>query len=112
MAVLRLLVACVGVSVAWAAASRVEPCGPPPKSPYPPVSELANCSSFPDPFLKSDGTTVKTPADWNGHRKELLSLLEHYMYGHAPEPPVVRSTLTGTADRAEYCERVRFGCNK
>ena len=112
MALLRLLVACVGVGVAIAEKNRGQPCGPPPKPPYPPVSELANCSSFPDPFLKSDGTTVKTPAEWSGqHRKELLSLLEHYMYGHAPEPPPVRSKLTGTDDRAEYCERVKFGCN-
>ena len=112
---LRLLAAtacCVGAAAAAASPAPLTPCGPPPQVPYPRVSALPNCSSFPDPFLRPDGTAVKTPAEWSGgHRKDMISLLEHYMYGHAPEPPPVRSSLTATGDRTEFCERVHFGCN-
>ena len=32
------------------------------------------------------------------------------MYGHAPARPPVRSTLTGTAEVSEYCERTSIAC--
>ena len=49
-------------------------------------------------------------AEWKKHRKDTQALLEHYMYGHAPKRPPVRSTLTATAERTEYCERVNNAC--
>ena len=43
--------------------------------------------SLPDPLLCLDGTRVTTVAEWESHRRpELVSLLETYMYGHAPAP--------------------------
>lgn len=43
--------------------------------------------SLPDPLLCLDGTRVTTVAEWENHRRpELVSLLETYMYGHAPAP--------------------------
>ncbi len=43
--------------------------------------------TLPDPLLCLDGTRVTTVAEWEGHRRpELISLLETYMYGHAPAP--------------------------
>lgn len=42
---------------------------------------------LPDPLLCLDGTRVATVEEWENHRRpELISLLETYMYGHAPAP--------------------------
>ena len=75
---LSFLVVCASAATAAAAA-----CGPPPKPPFPSVASLASCSEFPDPWLRADGTRVKSAAEWKKHREDTLALLEHYMYGHA-----------------------------
>jgi hypothetical protein len=93
-----------------AALATVTACGPPPKSPYPLVANLPSCNSFPDPWLRSDGTRASTFAEWREHRSDIIKLLENYMYGHAPARPPVHSTLTGTAETDEYCERVKSTC--
>ncbi len=85
-------------------------CAPPPKAPYPLVADLPNCSSFHDPWLRSDGTRVQSTSEWRAHRSDIIELLENYMYGQAPARPPVRSTLTGTAEVNEYCERVSSTC--
>ena len=96
----------LAVVSAWAAPA----CGPPPTSPYPLVAALPTCRNFPDPWLRSNNTRVATAAEWRDHRLSTIELLEHYMYGHAPEQPPVRSTLTGTTTVTEYCERVNSRC--
>ena len=100
---------------ASAAAAAGAGCGPPPKPPYPAVEALPRCGEFPNPWLRSDGATVSTPAEWRGggggHRQQSIEMLEHYMYGHAPAQPPVRSTLTGTAEVTEYCQRANEDCN-
>ena len=95
----------------FASAVRSAPCGAPPSPPYPPVAALPNCSDFPDPWLRADGTRVASAAAWHSaHRRDTLALLENYMYGHAPPQPPVRSTLTGSARVSEYCERASSRC--
>jgi hypothetical protein len=101
------------VSALAAIAARHAPlaaCGPPPKPPYPPIANLSSCHSFPDPWLRSDGSRASTPDEWRDHRSDIISLLENYMYGHAPAQPPVRSTLTDTAEVSEYCERASVMC--
>ena len=70
-----LLLLLHGAAVSTAAAA----CGPPPRPPYPAPTDLPVCTSFPDPFLKADGSAVKSMADWTAHRNETLALLSHYM---------------------------------
>ena len=42
---------------------------------------------LPDPLLCLDGTRVTSVEEWEEHRRpELVSLLESFMYGHAPAP--------------------------
>ncbi|MDR0636557.1 MAG: hypothetical protein LBF87_05715 [Treponema sp.] len=39
---------------------------------------------LPDPFLKPDGTRVKSAAEWEEQRVYLKEMLAHYLYGHIP----------------------------
>ena len=72
---------------------------------------LPNCTDFPDPWLRPDGTRVANVPTWGGlHRRDTLALLKNYMYGHAPPQPPVRATLTGSARVDEYCERTSSRC--
>ena len=103
----------LGVVILCAAGlSASAPCGPPPPPPYPPVASLPNCSEFPNPWLRSDGTIVNSTEAWRSgsHRQDMIALLQHYMYGHAPAQPPVRSTLTGSGQVTEYCERTSSRC--
>jgi dienelactone hydrolase len=109
---MMLVLMVVVAAAAAAAALPIKPCGPPPKPPYPLVADLPVCSAFPDPWLRADNSRVASAADWSSHRPSMIRLLENYMYGHAPEQPPVRSTLTGTAEVAEYCERVNSRCQR
>ena len=81
-------------------------CPPPPAAPFPAASDLPNCSVFPDPFLRSNGTRISNLIEWKEHRASTVALLEHYMYGTPPPRPPVRSTLRGTATVRKYCDRV------
>ena len=119
LTMLSLAVACVLLGFLFsptAAAPTTAPaatCGPPPQTgAYPPVDALPHCSTFPDPWLRSDGTRVSSTAEWSSHRGDMIKLLENYMYGHAPERPPVRSTLTASATVTEYCERAHSECNQ
>ena len=47
---------------------------------------LAAAENLPDPFIKPDGSRVKTPGEWEAQRDYLKSMLDHYMYGETPEP--------------------------
>ncbi|HTV47294.1 MAG TPA: hypothetical protein VMG59_02510 [Phycisphaerae bacterium] len=50
-------------------------------------------SPLPDPFTLTDGKKVKTAADWQLRRSELLTEFLNVEYGHAPAPP---GNVTGT----------------
>lgn len=97
--------------VLFGAVFSIKPCGPPPRAPYPLVADLPVCDAFPDPWLRDNNTRVASAGEWSGHRSSTIELLEHYMYGHAPVPSDVRSTLTGTSDVTEYCERIHSSCH-
>ena len=42
---------------------------------------------LPDPFLAEDGSRVTSPADWDGHRKQLKRLAVDFQYGGMPPQP-------------------------
>lgn len=52
---------------------------------FPPPGQLPVIAELPDPFLKPDGTRVRTRREWRLQRRELLQRLLHYQYG--PLPP-------------------------
>lgn len=55
---------------------------------FPAPLSLPTRSALPDPLVKSDGTPVRTKAEWESHRKpELKELFQHYMYGKLPLKP-------------------------
>lgn len=64
---------------------------------------LRRVAQLPDPFLRADGTRVRTPAEWEGQRRELKELLAHFLYGHMP-PPSARDAFAGkkTGSRTAY----------
>ena len=42
---------------------------------------------MPNPFVKLDGTGPKSLEEWPAHRKYLLNLIQHYLYGRVPPRP-------------------------
>ena len=74
------------------------------------VDQLNYQAGLPDPFLKPDGTRVKTKNEWPKQREYIKAMLEHYQYGEmppVPKNPEVRETLSedifnGTATRKLY----------
>jgi dienelactone hydrolase len=57
------------------------------KTDFPSVDKLPAVAELPDPFLRADGTRVKTKDEWNAQRQELLSRVLHYEYGPLPPAP-------------------------
>lgn len=53
----------------------------------PPASRLPVNKQFPDPFMMQDGQRVANKRDWNERRKEIISLVLGYEYGHTPPKP-------------------------
>ena len=52
----------------------------------PPGPDLPEQAALPDPFTMLDGTRISTPEEWREKRRpELVQLVQHYMYGFAPE---------------------------
>lgn len=51
------------------------------------IPELNYQSALPDPFLKPDGTRVKTKTEWPEQREYIKAMLEHYQYGTMPPVP-------------------------
>lgn len=49
--------------------------------------DLSPVDELPDPFLKPDGSRVKSPEEWPEQRKYLKDMLAHYLYGHMPDDP-------------------------
>jgi hypothetical protein len=59
------------------------------KADFPSADKLPAVAELPDPFLRADGTRVKTKDEWPLQRKELLARVLHYEYG--PLPPAAKS---------------------
>jgi hypothetical protein len=86
-------------------------------NPSPLSSRLPVIKEFPDPFLMHSGKRVTTMRDWNARRKEIISLILEYEYGHMPPPPrnltyqlsSTESELDGKATRRKYL--LEFGIN-
>jgi dienelactone hydrolase len=55
----------------------------------PDVDALPVVKELPDPFRFMDGSVVKTKADWQRRRAEIIAMLEYYEYGHMPPAPVL-----------------------
>ena len=74
------------------------------------ATEFDTQDGLPDPFLKFDGTRVKSKEEWPEQRKYIIAMLEHYQYGTMPPIPknvVVKETLSediynGIATRKLY----------
>lgn len=54
---------------------------------FPEVNELPVIKQLPNPFVKTDGTSIQSKEDWPEQREYLKSLLTHYLYGTAPTRP-------------------------
>jgi hypothetical protein len=64
---------------------------------FPKVGELPILEFLPDPFIREDGSRVKTPADWKKQREYLKAMIQHYMYGFRPPAPKnVEAQVSGT----------------
>lgn len=66
-----------------------------------PVGALPEQNELPDPFLRPDGTRVRTLQEWREQREYLKAMLAHYMYGHMPPAPdhnqvAIQQTLSNT----------------
>jgi dienelactone hydrolase len=57
------------------------------KKAFPSVDKLPVIAELPDPFLRSDGTRVKSKDEWISQRKQLLLRVLHYEYGSLPPAP-------------------------
>ena len=49
---------------------------------------------WPNPFVKIDGTTVATLADWEERYQEINEMMQYYVYGH--RPPKAEQTASAT----------------
>ena len=56
---------------------------------FPTVDKLPVVAELPDPFLRTDGSRLRTKDEWDSQRKELLARILHYEYGALP--PVAKN---------------------
>jgi|AntDeeMinimDraft_5_1070356.scaffolds.fasta_scaffold00346_18 hypothetical protein len=68
----------------------------PPPSELPDPSTLPANPDLPDPFETFAGDAVESPADWPARRAEILELFRRYVYGYAPDPPVIEAAVERT----------------
>lgn len=54
---------------------------------FPSVDELPEVAQLPNPFVFLDGTPVMNREDWERRRKEMIAMVLHYQFGHAPPLP-------------------------
>jgi hypothetical protein len=74
------------------------------------VTELKYQAGLPDPFLKQDGSRVKSKEEWLKQREFIKAMLTHYQYGTMPPSPQnvgIKETLSeeifdGLATRKLY----------
>jgi hypothetical protein len=83
---------------------------------FPAFDALPESAPLPDPLRMMDGTPVTSAAMWHEQRRpELLALIQHYMYGFAPEVEGVEVSedapetivLNGTARLKQLAIRVK-----
>jgi len=67
------------------------------RSRLPPPVRLPAIEELPDPFLRPDGTRVRTPHEWTEQRGHLIRLVLHYEYGELPPNP---RSVVGDSPRA------------
>jgi len=75
---------------------------------FPSVDRLPVVAELPDPFLKADGTRVRSRREWPAQRKRLLEAILHYQYG--PLPPKgskVAGAVTAVRDLPDGLGEVR-----
>jgi len=54
---------------------------------FPSIDNLPIVATLPNPFRKTDGSQLKTQAEWEQQHEYIKAMLQHYMYGHMPPPP-------------------------
>ncbi|MFB6139070.1 MAG: acetylxylan esterase [Halosimplex sp.] len=62
-----------------------------------PPSRCERRPDLPDPLETVDGDPVETPAEWRDRREEIRRRLRHYVYGYAPDPPAIETTVERTS---------------
>ncbi len=60
--------------------------------------KLPEINELPNPFMKSDGSELSGPEEWEEQRGYLKAMLAHYLYGEMPPSP---GNVTGQAEKAE-----------
>ena len=88
-----------------------------PQQNFPTVDELPEIKELPNPFVFLDGTSVETRRDWERRRKEMIAMVLHYQFGHAPPEPAadklkvetVSETPALNEQAVKRVVRLRFG---
>jgi len=71
---------------------------------FPTVGELPVVDELPNPFVFLDGTPVRNRKDWERRREEMISIVLHYQFGHAPElpkPDSIKAEFLSEADELD-----------
>ncbi|MEP7085069.1 MAG: hypothetical protein ABI854_10060 [Betaproteobacteria bacterium] len=74
-----------------------------PAATFPDAERLPLIHELPDPFLRVDGTRVRTRRQWSRQRAWLLGQVLHYEYGRLPAAP---ATVTADASRARFIKSI------
>ena len=90
-----------------------------PQQTFPTVDELPEIKELPNPFVFLDGATVETPKDWERRREEMIAIVLHYQFGHAPPLPAsdridaefISETSALNGQAVKRAVRLRFGPN-
>jgi hypothetical protein len=62
----------------------------PATAPSPRVAALPEVAELPNPFIFSDGSPVRSPADWPKRRAEIADAIQKYEYGYLPPSSSVK----------------------
>jgi hypothetical protein len=62
-----------------------------PALPFPAVADLKPVAD-PDPLVFLDGRKVRTKEDWQARKKEIMDLVQHYIYGFSGPEQLVKGT--------------------
>jgi hypothetical protein len=95
MAALLMLFGAAGPGRAGAAEAAGTPAEPPkpttPAWPFPALADLKPVAD-PDPLVFLDGRPVRTRADWEARRQEIICLADHYIFGSVPPEGLIEGT--------------------
>ncbi len=84
---------------------------------FPTVDQLPEVKELPNPFVFLDGSPVKNRNDWERRRKEMIAMVLHYQFGHAPPLPAPEQIEANTLSTSDVLNgkarqrtlRLRFG---